>query len=326
MSSKTQQKNKPRLGRGLSSLISIPDLPVEVEIPAGAPAAISAIRSDLLETPAITLLPPIAAASDGATVELPVASIMPNPHQPRHDFNEAGLAELAASIKSTGLIQPVVVRKAGDGYQLVAGERRLRAARLAGLINIPALVRDVDSATQAQMALIENIQRSDLNPIERAQGYSTLIEQLGLTQAELAGRLGEDRSSIANYLRLLDLSAPVQAMVRDGRLTLGHAKLIASVSDVLEQERLANLVITQGLSVRNLERVTQGATPKPTTRYAENLPSPHIQDLEKSISRQLGLRVQVRSGAKKGRGRLIIHYGNLDQFDELLERLGVKAD
>jgi ParB family chromosome partitioning protein len=321
MSAKTQQKNKPRLGRGLSSLISMPDLPVQIELPA-APAPV--VADDALDASAA---PPPPTTSDGGAIELPIAAIMPNPHQPRQDFNQSALAELAASIKSTGLIQPILVRKAGDGYQLVAGERRLRAARLAGLINIPALLRDVDSATQAQMALIENIQRSDLNPIERAQGYSTLIDQLGLTQVELAGRLGEDRSSIANHLRLLELTPAVQSMVRDGRLTLGHAKLIASVADILEQERLANLVISQGLSVRNLERIIQGAGPTPPpARTPDHAPSPHIQDLEKSISRQLGLRVQLRSGAKKGRGKIIIHYGNLDQFDDLLERLGVKTD
>jgi len=316
MATKIQQKSKPRLGRGLSSLISISDLPVQAEVKLGG-AELPAGSAGAL---------PRESAAESPAIELPIAAIMPNPHQPRQDFNETALAELAASIRSTGLIQPVVVRKAGDGYQLVAGERRLRAARLAGLINIPALLREVDSVTQAQMALIENIQRTDLNPIERAQGYSTLIEQLGLTQVELAGRLGEDRSSIANYLRLLELSAPVQAMLRDGRLSLGHAKLIAGVPDILEQERLANLVASQGLSVRNLERVIQGGPAAPPPRKPGAPLSPHIQDMEKSISRQLGLRVQLRTGPKKGRGRLIIHYANLDQFDDLLQRLGVKSD
>jgi ParB family chromosome partitioning protein len=158
--------------------------------------------------------------------------------------------------------------------------------------------------------------------MDRAQGYRTLIDELGLTQAELSGRLGEDRSSIANFLRLLDLAEPVKAMVRDGRLSVGHAKLIAGVTDILEQERLANLVILQALSVRNLERIMQEG-PKSSVKRVEPAISPHIQDLEKSIARQLGLRVQVRPGAKKGKGRLIVHYASLDQFDELLGRLGV---
>jgi ParB family chromosome partitioning protein len=256
--------------------------------------------------------------------EVLVSSIVPNPHQPRRSFDDASLAELAASIRSTGLIQPILVRQVGQQYQLIAGERRLRAAKLAGLDSIPVVIRDVDSVTQAQMGLIENIQREDLNPIDRALGYRTLIEQLGLTQAELASRMGEDRSSIANFLRLLDLAEPVRHMVRDGRLSVGHAKLIAGVSDLLEQERLANLVLLQGLSVRNLERLMKEA-PKPQQRTSQP-PSPHIQDLEKNLARQLGLRVQVRSAAKKGKGKLIIHYASLDQFDELLSRLGVSAE
>jgi ParB family chromosome partitioning protein len=177
------------------------------------------------------------------------------------------------------------------------------------------------------MALVENIQRENLNPIDRAQAYRTLMNQLGLTQAELAGRMGEDRSSIANHLRLLDLAEPVQAMIGDGRLTLGHAKVLAGVPDVLEQERLANLVVSQGLSVRNLERLLQdGAKAPAEVPAAPKSSAAHLLDLEKSLSGQLGMRVQVRSAAKKGKGRLVIHYGSLDQFDELLNRLGVLAE
>ena len=313
----TQQKNKPRLGRGLSSLISITELPVEAEVPAKPAAAGSKPVSPTAHPPT---------QPSGSPTELPISQIQPNPHQPRRSFDQSSLAELAASIKSTGVIQPILVRKVGQQYQMIAGERRLRAAKLAGLVAIPALVRDIDTVTQAQMALIENIQREDLNPIDRAQGYRVLIDQLGLTQAELAGRLGEDRSSIANFLRLLDLSDSVKTMVRDGKLSLGHAKLIAGISDSVEQERLANLVLLQGLSVRNLERaIKEGHRPqaaKPPTNGAVA----HLQDLEKNISRQLGLRVQLRAAAKKGKGRLIIHYASLDQFDELLTRLKVSAE
>lgn len=326
MSGKTSGKAKPRLGRGLSSLISISDLPVEAEIPAvpfgggAASAPPAATPGAPHATPPTAPPPPLA----GLPVEIPIAAVQPNPHQPRQAFDEAGLADLAASIRSTGLIQPILVRQVGQHYQLIAGERRLRAAKLAGLESIPALMREVDSVTQAQMALIENIQREDLNPIDRATGYRSLIEQLGLTQAELAGRLGEDRSSVANFLRLLELAEPVKAMVKDGRLSVGHAKLIAGVPDILEQERLANLVLLQGLSVRNLERLMK-EMPKAKPARPENGASPHLHDLEKSLTRQLGLRVQVRSAAKAGKGKLIIHYGNLDQFDELMSRLGVRT-
>jgi ParB family chromosome partitioning protein len=217
-----------------------------------------------------------------------------------------------------------VVRKAESGYQLIAGERRLRAAKLAGFVSIPAIVREVDSFTQAQMALVENIQREDLNPIDRAQSYRALVDQLGLTQAELAQRLGEDRSSVANYMRLLELAEPVRELVRESKLSLGHAKILAGVQDILEQQRLANLVVSQDLSVRNLERLVAD---QPVTAPAPRASSAtaHLLDLEKSIARQLGMRVQVRSG-RKGKGRLVIHYGSLDQFDELLGRMGVRTD
>ncbi len=258
MASKTQaqtQKNRPRLGRGLSSLISISELPVETELPVVPVHPPIARKQPIIPAgeSQVDVTPPAKSSAD--TIEIALAAISPNPHQPRQSFDDNALAELAASIKSTGLIQPIIVRPVGQGYQLIAGERRFRAARIAGLEAIPALIRDVDSVTQAQMALIENIQREDLNPLDRAAGYRSLMEQLGLTQAELAGRLGEDRSSIANFLRLLELAEPVKAMLRDGRLSVGHAKLIAGVTDILEQERLANLVVLQGLSVRNLERV-----------------------------------------------------------------------
>jgi ParB family transcriptional regulator, chromosome partitioning protein len=310
----TATKNRPRLGRGLSSLISISNLPVESEIAPG----------DNAPPPASSLTSASPVGATGTPLLIPIDSIRPNPHQPRRTINDASIAELAASMKSSGIIQPLVVRRIGDGFELIAGQRRWRAAKLAGMTEVPAFARDVDSYAQAQMALVENIQREDLNPIERAQAYRALMDQLGLTQAELATRMGEDRSSIANYLRLLDLTEAVRAMVRDGRLSLGHAKLLAGVPDILEQQRLAEVVISQGLSVRSLEGMLQS---QPTEKPLRKTPtvSPHLADLEKSLARQLGLRVQVRSGAK-GRGRLILHYSSLDQFDELLQKLGAKTE
>jgi ParB family chromosome partitioning protein len=317
------QKSKSRLGRGLSSLISI-STPHEAEVAQPAPTP-TPIPSDTVSgvTPAMSSIHP---------AELSLDVIHPNPHQPRRQFHDAQLAELAASMKSNGVIQPIIVRHVADtstgtsqdAYELIAGERRFRAARLAGFTTIPAIVRDVDSFTQAQLALVENIQREDLNPLDRAQGYRTLLDQLGLTQAELATRLGEDRSSIANFLRLLDLSVPVQEHVRAGRLSTGHAKLLASVQDATEQERLANLCVAQDLSVRNLERLLAGQ-PAPAAPAKVSGTAAHILDLEKNIARQLGMRVQIKS-MKKGRGRLVIHYGSLDQFDELLGRMGVQSE
>jgi len=223
------------------------------------------------------------------------------------------------------MIQPIIVRPtAPDRYELIAGERRWRAARLAELETVPALLRDVDSATQAQMALIENIQREDLNPIDRALAYQALIKHLGLTQAELAGRLGEDRSTITHYLRLLEMPEPVQQLIGDGRLSMAHAKLLGGLTEQAEQQRLADLCVAQNLSVRNLERLVQGAAmppPKPAPTS-----SAHVKELERSLSRQLALRVQVRGSRKKGHGRLVLHYTSLDQFDELMTRLGVQTD
>jgi ParB family chromosome partitioning protein len=239
-------------------------------------------------------------------------------------MSDATVSELAASLKSAGIIQPLVVRQEGDQYELIAGERRWRAAKLAGFATVPVIIRNVDAPTQAQLALIENIQREDLNPLDRALGYRSLIEQLGLTQAELAGRLGEDRSSIANHLRLLELAEPVREMIRDGRVTLGHAKLLAGIEDLLQQARLADTIVSQSLSVRNLERLLQNQADVKSPRRPSGSAA-HLADLEKSVSRQLGMRVQVRSSGK-GRGRIVIHYASLDQFDELLAKLGVKTD
>jgi ParB family transcriptional regulator, chromosome partitioning protein len=312
MSTQSQNKSKTRLGRGLSSLLSASNLPIEAEIPAG-------LASTGTNSPAAAV--GVASDQTAAPLEIEISQIAPNPHQPRKRMSEPGLAELAASMKAAGVIQPVIVRRTDAGYQLIAGERRLRAAQLAGLTKLPAIVRAVDAFTQAQMALIENIQREDLNPIDRAQAYRLLMGHLGLTQSELATRLGEDRSSIANYVRLLDLSEPVRQLVQAGRISLGHAKLLAGVEDPIEQLRVANLCVTQELSVRNLERLLSGDGSAPASR-APGV-SAHLLDLEKTIARQLGMRVQVRSG-RKGRGRLVVHYASLDQFDDLLRRLGVQ--
>jgi ParB family chromosome partitioning protein len=307
----TAKPAKPRLGRGLSSLITMPKPPAPAPVPAAAPA------------PAV---PPVM-IRDGRPLDLPIEQIAPNPHQPRRTFNDATLNELASSLKAAGIIQPIVVRPVGEkSYQLIAGERRLRAAKLAGFTQVPVIVKDVDPLTQAQLALIENIQREDLNPIERADGYASLLRQLGLSQAELALRLGEDRSTIANFVRLLDLAEPVKELLRSGRLSTGHAKILAGVSDILEQQRLASLIVQQELSVRNLERLMRDApAPKPAATSEQTVAvDAHMKHVAKSIGRQTGWRVQVRASARqKGAGKLVIHYTNLDQFDEICDRIGV---
>jgi len=321
--SKARHEIRPRLGRGLSSLIPVDTFtePPSVEVTKEQTG-----KEHLQPVSTLDVSDSLQASPSGqAVLDLPLDIIDPNPNQPRRHFDEAALVELAGSMKANGVIQPIIVRKAGTRYQVVAGERRWRAAHLAGMTTIPAIERDIAGMTQFQVALVENIHRQDLNPMERAQAYRSLLDELGLTQAELATRVGEDRSSVANYVRLLDLAPPVREMVSKGELSLGHAKILAGLNDPVEQERLAKLVTGQALSVRNLElAVAQAAVP--VQRAAPTPQSAHIVDLERNISRQLGLRVQIRSGTTKGRGRLIIHYASLDQFDDLLARMQVSVE
>jgi len=259
-------------------------------------------------------------------LEIPIDSVRPNPRQPRRTFDQTTLVELSESIRTNGVIQPIIVRQTSSGYELIAGERRWRAATMAGLVNIPAVIRSADELAQAQMALVENIQRQDLNPIERAQAYRILINELGLTMGELSARMGENSSSISNFLRLLNLHPDVQELIREQRLSPGHAKVIAGLGDQAEQLRLAQLVIGQGLSVRNLERVVAGPGPKSNAKAEPVAKSPHVKDLEANLGRQLGLRVSLKTATDAKRGRVVIHYSSLDEFDQLLERLGVELD
>lgn len=299
---------RSRLGRGLSSLM-------QVASPA-APVVSSSIQSE---------------ASNGPLHEVDPELIDPNPHQPRKQIGPATLAELAASMKANGIIQPLVVRARPEGrFELIAGERRLRAAKVARLAKVPVIVREVEEYEQAQLALVENIQREDLNPMDRADAYRSLQKQLGLSAGELAGRLGEDRSTIANYVRLLDLSPAVQAKVRDGTLPLGHAKVLAGVAEEAEQLRLAELVLKQNLSVRNLERLVKGEDDQ--TPIARRVPSPeeesrnrYLAQLAESVGRQVGARCTVSAHGSLGY-KLTIHMKSAEQFDGLMEKLGVQVD
>jgi ParB family chromosome partitioning protein len=355
-----------RLGRGLGSLIrvNLPANPPVPAAGAGAqavpsqatpaqPAPAQTARVDAATAatpvggtvgvsgtaatavPSAALLPVVATpvpVPTGEPLHIPVGAIKPNPHQPRREISEATIAELAESIKANGVIQPILLRKdpqaaaGGTTYTLIAGERRWRASQRAGLATIPAIVRQADEFTAAQWALVENIHREDLNPIDRGFAYQSLMGQLGLTQADLSLRLGEDRSSIANYTRLLTLAEPTKNYLRTGELSLGHAKVLAGVPDVLEQTRLAELVVGQQLSVRNLERAVQklkegdSTPPSPAAK-----PAAHYAELERRISSQIGLRVQLRAGRAKGKGKIVLHYANLDQFDQLMEKLGVST-
>lgn len=263
---------------------------------------------------------PSRAVPASAVTEVPLARVAPNPHQPRHRWNEEGLADLAASIREHGVLQPVLVTETLDGYQLIAGERRVRAARLAGLERIPALIRQLADRDQLQVALVENLQRSDLDPIDEALAYRQLIDEFGLTQERVAERVGKARATIANTLRLLDLHEAVQAAIGEGRITEGHGRALGGLP-VDGQARVLATVVEQGLSVRQTEELVRRlreprAAPE---RAAKPRLDAELERVEEDLRRQLGTKVSlVRS--RKG-GRIVIEYYSDEELERLYDRL-----
>ena len=266
------------------------------------------------------------AASAAAPSALPVAQLQPGRFQPRTRIDEGALNELAASIRTQGVMQPVLVRPVGqlDGvlrYEIIAGERRFRAAQLAGLASIPVLVRDVDDQSAAAMALIENIQREDLNPLEEAQGIQRLISDFHFTHEQAANAVGRSRSAVSNLLRLLNLAAPVQTMLMAGDIDMGHARALLAV-DAATQINLASQVVARRLSVRETEklvtRTMQEAANPPAARHSDK--SGDILRLEEELSDKLATPVLFKMGAK-GRGQMIIDFADLDILDGVLARL-----
>lgn len=257
-------------------------------------------------------------------------SIRPNPFQPRSEIADAPLAELAESIRKTGLIQPVTVRPAGSGFELIAGERRWRAAQKAGLTELPALVRHATDEETLEIALIENIFRDDLNAIDRARSYRRYCDEFGLSPEQVAGRLSEDRTTVVNYLRLLELPESVQEMVRSSQISMGHARALAGLADRQRIEKLASLVVTNYFSVRALEeliRKEKGGNEVTANPPAAPPPKrPIIRDIEEQFVRALGVKVEVHESRKKGVGRIVIHFASLDDFDRIAGRVGVKLE
>jgi ParB family chromosome partitioning protein len=254
--------------------------------------------------------------------EVDLESIVPGPMQPRTHFDDASLESLAESIRAHGIVQPLVVRRRENNYELIAGERRWRAAKLAGLSRVPVVVKDVPDESLLEIALIENIQREDLNPIEEAQAYRKLIETVGLTQEALASRVGRDRSYITNYLRLLKLPEDLQQLVREGRLSAGHARTLLALGPPDLQRRLARQIIDGGLSVRATELLVQKANEqKPArTATAPHPVDPNVKAAETKLRRALGTQVKIIQLAD-GRGKVEIDFFNSQDLNRIYDLL-----
>ncbi len=259
-----------------------------------------------------------AAPAKEETNEFPIDLIDPSALQPRVHFDDAKLEELALSIKANGVVQPILIRPKGDRFELIAGERRWRAAQKAGLIKIPALLRDVSDDKILELALIENIQREDLNPIEEALAYKKLIETLGLTQETVAERVGRDRSYVTNYLRLLRLPDDIQQLVQVGRLSTGHARTLIALEDADIQRRLARRIIERDLSVRATERLVRSRLEeRPARKAAAEAPDANVRAAETRLRRQFGTQVRIVQAKGGAGGRIELEFYNASDLDRL---------
>ena len=267
----------------------------------------------------------------GRVADLDVEAIRPNPYQPRKDFDEAALDELAASIAQLGIIQPLTVRALGDGrYELISGERRLRASRRAGLKRVPAYIREADTEAMLEMAIVENVQREDLNPVEVALGYQRLMEEVGLTQEQVAEKVGKGRSTVANVLRLLKLPPRVLASLREGTLSSGHARTLVSIEDESELLALHRQTIDEGLSVREVERRARALRdgPAPAARKTDPAPAPPLPDrdrlqveaMEARLRDRVATQVSVRH-KPDGTGTIEIAYYSVDDLERVIDGL-----
>ena len=275
------------------------------------------------------LIPNAAAERHGAATapglqELPIAAIRPNPYQPRDRFDEEGLGTLADSIREVGLLQPVLVRPAGDGYELVAGERRWRAAHRAGLQMIPAIVRQTEDRRALQAALVENLQRDDLNPLEEAAAYQQMIEDFSMTHEQVATTVGKSRAAVSNTLRLLQLPPSIQRALREGRLSMGHARALLGTPDRAFQEALARRAIKDDLSVRAVEEAVRARNdsgePEPAASAPARMRPPGLLQLEELLGDHLETRVRIRLGAG-GKGTVTVEFAGLDDLERIYRRM-----
>lgn len=286
---------KRALGRGLSALI-----------PQAAPAGKAAEQ----------------AVNKAGVLKLPIESIHRDKEQPRQHFDEAKLKELTDSIKTQGVLQPILVRKDGDGYRIIAGERRWRASQAAGLKEVPAIVKDVTEVQAFELALVENLQRADLNPIEEAEGYKRLVEEFKLTQEQVSQRVGKERSTVANALRLLALPEDVKVMVADGSLSMGHARALLGVPRLPEMQNLAKQVADKKLSVRDTERLVQQSRSQGKKDAGKSAPkqSPQVKSLVEELQRRLGTKVRLTERSP-GKGTIEVDFFSYDDLDRLLKLL-----
>ena len=262
---------------------------------------------------------PDAAEAASGVGEIPVDAIRPNPHQPRVKLRDQDLVELAASIEAHGVIQPVIVTREGDGYELIAGERRWRAARMAGLTSLPAIIKDAAPQEMLELALVENLQREDLNALEQATAYQQLIEQFGLTHEEVARRVGKSRAAITNTLRLLGAARPVQEALLAGKISEGHARALLALERHKAQTAALKTILRKNLSVRQTEELVRKLSGTAPIRRRPSPPSPETQAMESLFRDALGTRVRLAPG-KQG-GRLIIYYYSEEELQSIYERL-----
>lgn len=264
--------------------------------------------------------------AEEVVAELPVADIRPNPYQPRQRFTDDSLQELAHSIEQNGVLQPIIVRKSVNGYELIAGERRLRASKIAQKTTIPGIVRQLDDSTMMEAAILENLQREDLNPLEEAEAYDMMLKRLHLTQAEVSERLGKSRPYIANYLRILSLPAPAKKYLADGELSMGQARTLLGLKDKAQIMPVAKKTIKESLTVRQLERLVSEMNQTPAKKHA---PKPQRSKFVEATEEQLRQRFQTKVAiqeSKAGKGKIEIPFVSTDDLNRILDMLSISLD
>lgn len=254
---------------------------------------------------------------ENAITEIKLTDIEPNDKQPRKEFDDSALTDLSESIKEHGVVQPIIVRKLGNGYQIIAGERRWRASRLAGVKTIPAIVKDCTNLEVMELALIENLQREDLNSIEEAQAYKSLLEEYEMTQEEIAKKIGKSRPAIANSLRLLQLPTVIKDMIASGKISQGHARALLAIEGEKKQLEIAEKIIEQQLNVRQIEKLAKTEKTKEKTIEKEDIYQIEIKQLEERLKEALGTKVTIQH--KKDKGKIEIEYYSNDELDRIIE-------